>query len=38
VIAGGEVNWRPALDITRITQQALIAAGLIALFYLRRRD
>jgi uncharacterized spore protein YtfJ len=38
VIAGGEVHWRPAVDITRITQQALIAAGLIALFYLRARD
>jgi uncharacterized spore protein YtfJ len=38
VMSGGEVNWRPAFDVTRITQQALIGAGLIALFYLRTRN
>jgi uncharacterized spore protein YtfJ len=38
VIAEGEVSWRPAVDVTRIAQQALIAAGVIALLYLRRRD
>jgi uncharacterized spore protein YtfJ len=37
VIAEGEVSWRPAFDVTRIAQQALIAAGLVAVLYLRRR-
>jgi hypothetical protein len=36
VIAEGEVSWRPVFDVTRIAQQALIAAGLVALLYLRR--
>ena len=36
VIAGGEVRWEPALDVSRIVVQALVAAIGIA-FLLRRR-
>jgi uncharacterized spore protein YtfJ len=38
VISSGQVRWQPALDATRIAQQALIAAGLVALFMVRRRS
>jgi uncharacterized spore protein YtfJ len=38
VIEDGKVRWQPAFDATRIAQQALIAAGLLALVLLRRRD
>jgi uncharacterized spore protein YtfJ len=37
VISGDEVRWRPAFDVTRLAQQALIA-GLLALVLLRGRD
>jgi uncharacterized spore protein YtfJ len=37
VIQNGNVHWQPAIDATRIAQQALIAAGLLALLALLRR-
>jgi uncharacterized spore protein YtfJ len=37
VIEGNSVRWKPAFDATRIAQQALIAAGLLALLALLRR-
>jgi uncharacterized spore protein YtfJ len=37
VVQGGNVRWKSAFDATRIAQQALIAAGLLALLALLRR-
>jgi uncharacterized spore protein YtfJ len=37
VIQDGNVRWEPAIDATRIAQQALIAGGLLVLLALVRR-
>jgi uncharacterized spore protein YtfJ len=38
VLEGDDVRWVPARDVNRIAQQALVVAGLIALWALRRRS
>ena len=37
VIEGNDVRWVPARDVSRIVQQALVLAGIVALLALRRR-
>jgi uncharacterized spore protein YtfJ len=37
VLEGSDVRWVPARDVNRIAQQALLVAGLVALWALRRR-
>jgi uncharacterized spore protein YtfJ len=38
VLEGDDVRWVPARDVNRIAQQALVVAGLVALWALRRRS
>jgi uncharacterized spore protein YtfJ len=38
VLEGNDVRWVPARDVNRIAQQALVVAGLVALWALRRRS
>ena len=37
VLEGNDVRWVPARDTNRIAQQALLVAGIVALWALRRR-
>jgi uncharacterized spore protein YtfJ len=38
VIEDGKVRWEPAVDVSRIVLQALIAGSMLALLLLRRRS